>query len=112
MSVVFNLTGHRALWGWLAENPDKSKGDWPGWKMNGGSYENEELLCFACAYTEDNKLGCDKCPLVGWGNDGIFCVGANERNLFGRWMHGTLAVRAEMAAKIRDLPVREGVEYE
>lgn len=112
MSVVFNLTGHRALWDWLANNPKRAKYEWPGWQRNGGKYEIIDNYCFACDYAAKKGLNCYKCPLVGWGSDGKFCIGRFERNLYGRWKDCYLSERSELAAKIRDLPVREGVEYE
>jgi hypothetical protein len=58
---------HEALWNWLAKNPDKDKGDWPGWKTISFLYRKGLLIepipiglkCFACVYGS-----CSKCPVV------------------------------------------------
>lgn len=117
---VFNLTGHRDMWDWLSKNPTKMKWHWPGWVENGGTYEHCESNCFACNYVL-RKMGknvlshCGEyCPLTGWearSDARIPCVAHN--GLYDRWVWNDDAEsRAEIAAKIRDLPVREGVEYE
>ena len=56
---------HQALWEWLAENPTKSKIDWPLWEQLDGL----ELLppfnttnCFACFYAGPG-VKCENCPL-------------------------------------------------
>lgn len=54
------------------------------------------------------------CPLVGWeahSDARVPCVAFN--GLYDRWAwNEDMEARAKLAAKIRDLPVREGVEYE
>lgn len=110
--VVFNHTAHKALWDWLAKNPDKEKREWPGWKKNGGQFANSEFDCYACDYTEKNRTGCTKCPLTGWGGDGDSCMGEQGGNLYGQRISCSttdLKRRSELAEKIRDLPVRPGV---
>lgn len=101
--------------GWLAENPDKNKRDWPGWKSNGGTFEDIETYCFACDYvSEKGLLRCDKCPLAGWGSDGDSCMGMHYENLFSQWVKcekKDYNKRTEIAKQICDLSVREGVEY-
>lgn len=73
MEIFFNHRLHKELWNWLAQNPEKSKEDWPGWKRYG--YEKEEMgnyhFCFACkavnhSVLSDSNLLCDFCPL-DWG---------------------------------------------
>jgi len=59
---------HKALWNWLAKNPDKEKRHWPGWKtiekVNTGEYsELLWMMCFAC---EECVMDCRKCP-CDWG---------------------------------------------
>lgn len=110
--MKFQHTLHRKLWLWLADNPEKSKEDWPEWDYNGGTVEKVKHLCFACEYIEETIGGCygDKglleCPLnttkESWG----WCL--NE--LFGDWMNSTGQTRANLARTIAELPVREGVE--
>ena len=44
------------LWYQLYMNPDKSKGDWPRWKDNGGDIEHVNAHCFACSYNQENTF--------------------------------------------------------
>lgn len=114
----FNHTGHKELWDWLAKNPDKFKEGWPGWKYNSGRYEEVACSCFACEYAceYDDMNDCDGCPLI-W-PDAFYCGfevygSAAKYSLFKRWERSTdLQKRSELAAQIRDLPVRDGVECE
>lgn len=118
----FNHTAHRELWDWKAKNPDKDdRLHWPGWDYNGGKYKEGAGGCFACEYVSfldieiDICDGCDSCPLV-WPNDlkcgDDFCEEIKRYPLFREWDHeSNLQKRSELAAQIRDLPVRKGVEY-
>lgn len=54
---------HRVMWNWLAKNPTKQKGDWPGWK---NIKENVMDHCFACQYAIDKGEDCTFCPF-SWG---------------------------------------------
>ena len=106
----FNHTGHKALWDWLSKNPNKTKGGWEGWKYNGGQYEVSENFCFACEYDLENSDGdCSCCPLV-YPND-IKC-GESILSLYQGWVSEPpiLQLKSKLAAQIRDLPVRDGVE--
>lgn len=62
--------GHVALWTWLAETGCESKASWPGWKWNGGEYEDrDENRCLACCATISTRMAyhdCRKCP-IDWG---------------------------------------------
>ncbi|MBP2663523.1 MAG: hypothetical protein H6Q71_1471 [Firmicutes bacterium] len=98
----FQYTQHKALWNWLADNPDKRKQQWPGWQC----YAMGD--CFACEY--DYLLGdsCINCPLV-W--PGKFCNG-DSNGLFIKWSRtNDLQKRSELAKQIANLPVKDGVEY-
>lgn len=115
--VKFNYTGHKALWDWLSKNPDKTKDDWEGWKYNGGQYEVPKSFCFACKYAYENNDGddyciryCYRCPLV-WPYD-IKC-GESILSLYQGWTSEPpiLQLKSKLAAQIRDLPVRDGVEF-
>lgn len=113
MESVFNHTAHKALWNWLSENPQESQLEWIGWKHNGGEYEIDEDSndCFACDYVTSQE-SCKECPLL-WpeGSKGCCYRIDNERGLHTKWCDETdLQRRSELAAKIRDLPVREGVK--
>lgn len=97
---------HRELWGWLAENPEAEKEDWPGWKKDYGFDIGEQDYCFCCAYVEQKNVvsPCRYCPLK-WGKDGVYCsvyVVPWERT-------HRLAERSRLASLIRDLPVKEDV---
>lgn len=64
------------LWGWIANNPEKEKNDWPKWKFNGGKYNKVACSCFACNYTisraESYGIDCNYCFLLNlWFNDKI-----------------------------------------
>lgn len=109
MERVFNHTAHKALWNWLSENPDKEKSDWPGWEWNGGKHKDTRTnLCFACMYDNEIEGYCYNCPL-DWPN-GMECV-SDDDSLYPNWHFcQDLQRRAELAAQIRDLPVREGVK--
>ena len=110
----FNHTAHKELWDWLGENPDKSKCDWDGWVLNGGKYEIANSYCFACEY--DCKYSgdddtCDCCSLV-WPNE-VKCDEGDEcdPSLYENWgKEINLQLKSKLAAQIRDLPVRDGVE--
>lgn len=39
--LEFNHTGHRELYNWWSDNPEKDKRDWPGCVNNGGDYFSE-----------------------------------------------------------------------
>jgi hypothetical protein len=70
---------HEALWNWLADNPDCSKLEWPGWdtirKLRDSKTikEGELSLFFRCFACEEKKHGKNKntcreyCP-VDWKN--------------------------------------------
>ncbi len=103
----FNHTGHKELWDWLAQNPDKSKGNWPGWIWNGGEYNRQRALCFACEYTGEDCKVYNHCPLV-WP-----CNCESKKGLYRLWrICKDYNLRTKFAERIRDLPVREGVECE
>jgi hypothetical protein len=57
---------HEGLWNWLAKNPDKRKGDWPGWKTI-KKYEiklkNSRAECFACEVGNHTERGFCTCPV-------------------------------------------------
>ena len=106
--IKFSLTGHKALWDWLSKNPSKDEFDWPGWKHNGGEYFSP--LGFDCDYGAatnfNDEEGCYNCPFGNFGGN-CRCLDG----LWGKWhFESDPKKRSELAGKIRDLPVREGVE--
>ena len=59
------------LFGWLEDNPEKKKCDWPGWKFNGGNIPTMMDGCACCEYAgkishddEFAETNCKKCPLI------------------------------------------------
>ena len=60
------IDNHRKMWNWLAENPDKNKKDWPGWKRHNDDIfpKEEENYCFLCGYiSADPDKDCYNCPI-------------------------------------------------
>lgn len=60
------------LWFWLAEHPEKDKGDYPEWEKNGGSIPNMLHDCPCCEYVvsilgandiQNPQRDCVHCPL-------------------------------------------------
>jgi hypothetical protein len=109
--VKFNHTAHKALWNWLAENPDKNKEHWPGWWANGGQYHIVRLECFSC---EVCNVKCSLCPLIWPDKLEDYQICGNDGSLFNRWYKEktNASLRTELALQIANLPVREGVECE
>jgi hypothetical protein len=110
VNVKFEESGHRKLWRWLRDNPTKPKRDWPGWKINGGTYDIVFGYCFACDYDENmHPYGsdCFCCPLIwpyGWDCDhpmGLYKQFIKEEDL---------EKKAKIAGMIAELQIREGVE--
>ena len=113
LTIEESVKLHRELWGWLAENPEMSKGDWPGWEDLWVQHPSLKktislgsLNCFACYATNND---CDNCVLEWPGVD--CCSGGrygNGKGLFMLWENAMfLEARRKLAAQIRDLPVRE-----
>lgn len=124
MAKVFNLSAHRRLWKWLAENPTKRKANWPEWIQNGGTVAMVGLECFACSYS-DNCHALDDCPLI-WPLNNQGSSLCTRGGLWDVWddieleyRHGNLEnmceedkrERTRLALLIMNLPVKEDVEY-
>lgn len=117
--AIFNHTGHKALWHWLANNPRYKKEDWPGWCENGGTYRRAKYYCFACG-AAGGITKCHLCPL-DWGGYDIYsrrlhCMSIGS--VYRRWFlifdgieakdevdEGMLCERVQYARQIRDLPI-------
>jgi len=112
---------HRELWDWLSKNPDKHKGEWPGWEYNGGCNEAAWQDCFCCEFANDvtDEDGCvckdcESCPLV-WPITGVCCepeeYDGEDEGLFTQWARSDAdsKERTALAEQIRDLPVREDI---
>ncbi len=98
---------HIRLWKWLAENPDKDKSDWPGWKWNGGKkIDLTGNVCFACDYV---KIICPACP-IDWGENRT-CL--DDGSAFERWEHaGNPKETSDIANEIASMwpPEKRGKE--
>ncbi len=111
----FQLTKHKELWKFLAENPTATKEDWDGWKKY-GEWDEEDGIpnilssCYACDYAATHNN--DVCPLAVKGlcrYDTVTCV----NGLYYKWcMEPDQEARSALAREIRDFPVREGIPTE
>lgn len=102
---IFNHTGHKELWNYLAENPTEWKEDWPGWEVNGGEYSKVDSNCFACEFTIGGT--CHDCPLI-WPSG--CCTG--YCGLYKKWAEVGISLeeRTSLALKIANLPIRNGIK--
>ena len=133
---VFNHTAHKDLWDWIANNPDLTYWEWPGWEQNGGEYKDLIDDNFACDYaytvsTNGKFIDCRDCPLTQWsdlsmerkyfsyvesdeyqGNAEGLCM----YGLYGLWCDAYYSRDLEkisyFAKKIRDLPVKRHIVCE
>lgn len=123
--LTFDLTKHRALWNWLADNPGSLKTEWPGWDEI-EDWDDEiypDNNCFACEYKKLKLMEecgthyeilpetCSvHCPLL-W-PEGCTCCA--KRSLFRVWTNAIVKkdyeTASNLARQIAELPVREGVE--
>ena len=89
---------HQELWQWLADHPDKEKGDWPRWSRNGGDVDSVRNKCFACALYPDDE--CNNCP-CDWDNIYNFCDKAGSP--YVKWgMESDLGKRSEYALQVKN----------
>ena len=115
--MKFNHTAHKALWNWLAENPDKNKEDWPEWEENGGERPRILCGCFACESVA--RKGCDsgsRCPLEWPIHNNMGFTSCIYGGLFEQWGDAIISspaqLRSDLARQIANLPVKPGVECE
>lgn len=116
---------HYALWNWLAENPTKSKEEWPGWmnewkpvRRRGRYRFYPRRQCFLCEYYYQSRLKksvkvstaghyysskCIECIAC------VLCVfmGSNcfsPTNVYHKWQNATdIKERIKYACSIRDV---------
>lgn len=95
---------HDELWTWLADNPDKSKEDWPEWEghtVYTGIYNNTNINahCFLCEAMRGN---CEACPLT----QDIYPECTASGSLYNLWRHAKRSehyrIARELALQIRD----------
>ena len=88
---------HINLWGWLALNPDREEGEWPGWSVNGGKYWGivGGFACEAAGVDRSGFFQCDRCPL----DQGVM----EECDAYFRWRDAeSIDDCRELAIIIRD----------
>lgn len=113
-----NHEKHKQLWDDLRKKPivhitfggvgyDRlaEKSDHPGWKENGGEWEDDGYYCFACAEANaiDYDNPCPHCP-IEWipGQPGGCC---GKESPYTKWeVAATPEKRSRWAEVIRDLP--------
>lgn len=115
-------TYHHQLWGWLAENPQSVKFNWPYWNLH---QEVADLhgCCFACKFAnmlmtshndEDPAVQCGYCPITWVDSKYPDKRGCGELESPYTWWHAvnTIGERIKYAKIIRDLPwtikIKEG----
>ena len=110
--TVFNHTAHVQLWTWLADNPDRTKEDWPGWDY----YKRQDNDCFACTVSRalcheaqsprEYFDVCHRyCPLKWPRNKPCYA------GVYGIWCdNDNYKVRRKLAQYIANLPVKEGIQ--
>lgn len=119
--IMFNYSGHKELWDWVANNPGYSKHQWPGWIENGGKYTSQNA-CFACEYSErivkkhSTAKYCE-CPLV-WPSAvpqilNCFSAGSPYAQWHRGYIYKTLGTEqmSTLAGRVRDLPVFSGILF-
>lgn len=93
---------HVELWNWLAENPEKSKDDWPRWEFNRGTIKEAENLCFACEAADvPTKNNCDGCT-CSWGEYSTCEPDEDGYSIYEEWKRKTGEERTKYALQVRD----------
>lgn len=101
MTKKETISLHKKLWCWLADNPKKTKYDWPGWKRRLPPPDN---WCFLCGYAQqiNTKTGIPNgCCLLDWKNAKRCTDEGALYDLYG--VAETLEERSAMAKKIANL---------
>ena len=104
------IDNHRKMWHWLAENPDKNKKDWPGWKRHNDDIfpKEEENYCFLCGYiSADSEKDCDNCPIDWVVTD--MCMETYPKKSYYLSYYDTLTLKAKTkyAEIIANLPEKD-----
>lgn len=124
MQIRFDHAGHKALWNWLTENPEKYKQDWPDFDNYDRYLLHINNNCFACVAAKGRD--CKRCPLnwhdpktgrlincldpyspyVEWtrlGGDYLQDESESERQ-------ARLKKRSMLAKQIAEMPLRDDLE--
>lgn len=121
---------HRKMWNWLAEHPEKDKGDYlesNDFEYNGFEYVESE--CFLCHYNHQNEgKYCGEECIIDWGDTGgcigttfnlglykvyyeltsLLC-GTNKNSEWGKDIaKGLQLIISHTAKAIAELPEKEG----
>lgn len=112
--VPFNHKAHKALWNWLAENPEKVAADWPEWEYQGGTCPDISNWCFACEYASQFRVGigrvCNMCPLENARPNGhCGCLNGKYDDYVATAHSVIFDMHSKIAETIRDWPLRKGV---
>lgn len=91
---------HRSLWNWLADDPERCKHYWPGWKLH-KEISTSHACCFACTA----KRSCQDCP-IDWGEDedGFrnICFTSTD-TLYKKWQYAYGEEKSNYARQIAKL---------
>ena len=103
---------HRELWDWLSHRPTKSKGQWPGWRCNGGNVFTVCNQCFLCevGLVQNGKCnGGERCP-ADWSTFSTCCSPTSSyenRGYYTRWRRAMSSrTKKKYALLIRDIPMK------
>lgn len=116
---------HRKMWNWLAEYPEKDKGDY----LESNDFKYVENECFLCHYSQQNEEKyCGEECIIDWGdtdgcigttfNLGLYKVyyeltsllcGINKNSEWGKDIaKGLQLIISHTAKAIAELPEKEG----
>lgn len=104
---------HQELWFWLADNPGKWKGQWPGWKKH--LLPGLGSQCFPCEYITEyynSDVSCqDGCPL-DWPDGECLPVPMTTESIYREWKKADLGSnhRALMADLIANVLLKKGLK--
>lgn len=92
---------HKALYNWLAENPDKSKKDWPGFETLMDKFNLViPARCFACATTLHPE--CLGCP-INLSKEVMSCCINTNHPFYKMGRSETKEERTKYALEVRDM---------
>lgn len=116
MDLEYVKKWHPRLWRWLADNPQKSKTEWPEWGSNGGEVEETESYCFCCEYALEVLLpypsveleACDVCPIEWPGGGCEAFTDTYPLGIYRKWAHSQGEdQRSRLALAIANMPWKE-----
>ena len=91
---------HQGLWNWLAENPDKQKANWPGFKTLGKLRVRIPFShCFACGIRIPPE-GCYDCLVYFGCKKYPFCCEDDYNSYYMKYNYGGNSDRVKYARLI------------